>query len=283
MPPIIRPMQREEFDTLVEWAANEGWNPGLADADIFWNTDPEGFIALEQNGELIGGGSIVSYDGRYGFMGFFIVRSELRGQGLGGKLWHERVRLLSERLDDGATIGMDGVFDMRPFYERGGFQFVARDIRLESTGTPAKPNTNVLDATTLSMKDLVEFDARYFPTPRPKFVVPWIQQTGGSARAVVEGNRIRGYGVIRPCRSGHKIGPLFAESPSIARNLFLALSSTVPGELVYLDVPEDNPSAMALASEHNMTEVFGCARLFRGPVPGIPMKDVYGVTTFELG
>ncbi len=276
-------MQRNEFDTLVEWAASEGWNPGLVDADIFWETDPDGFIALEQAGELIGGGSIVSYGGRYGFMGFFIVRPDLRGQGLGAALWHERVRLLSERLDAGATIGMDGVFDMQPFYERGGFQFVARDIRFESTGTTTEPGVEVLDATTLSIDNLVEFDARYFPTRRPQFIVPWIQKTGGSAKASVEADRIRGYGVIRPCRSGHKIGPLFAESPEIARNLFLALSSTVPGELVYLDVPEDNPSAMALAAEQNMTEVFGCARLFRGPVPEIPMRDVYGVTTFELG
>lgn len=283
MTTIIRQMRRKEFDTLVEWAADEGWNPGLADADIFWETDPDAFIALERDGKLIGGGSIVSYNGQYGFMGFFIVHPELRGQGLGGTLWHERVRLLSERLDPEATIGMDGVFDLQPFYERGGFRFVARDIRFESTGTTAKPSIDTLDATTLSIDKLVEFDARYFPTPRPQFIVPWIQRTGGSARAIVEKDLIRGYGVIRPCRFGHKIGPLFAESPEIASNLFLALSSTVPGELVYLDVPEDNPSAMTLASEHNMTEVFGCARLFRGSVPEIPIGDVYGVTTFELG
>jgi len=25
---VIRQMQREELDTLIDWAANEGWNPG---------------------------------------------------------------------------------------------------------------------------------------------------------------------------------------------------------------------------------------------------------------
>ena len=56
----IRPMSRSELDILISWAANEGWNPGLHDADIFWDTDPSGYVAAEIDGELIGGGSIVS-------------------------------------------------------------------------------------------------------------------------------------------------------------------------------------------------------------------------------
>ena len=29
----IRPLTREEFDVAVEWAAAEGWNPGLHDTE----------------------------------------------------------------------------------------------------------------------------------------------------------------------------------------------------------------------------------------------------------
>lgn len=53
-------MSRLELDILISRAANEGWNPGLYDADIFCNTDPDGYIATKIDGELIGGGSIVS-------------------------------------------------------------------------------------------------------------------------------------------------------------------------------------------------------------------------------
>lgn len=106
---LIRGLRREELDTLVDWAANEGWNPGLSDSDIFWATDPEGFIAAELDGELVGGGSTVSYDGIYGFMGFFIVHPDHRGRGLGDALWHARRQLLIDRLKKPATIGMDGV------------------------------------------------------------------------------------------------------------------------------------------------------------------------------
>ena len=46
----IRNMIRAEVDRLVEWAAEEGWNPGLHDADLFWATDPDAFIAAELDG-----------------------------------------------------------------------------------------------------------------------------------------------------------------------------------------------------------------------------------------
>ena len=39
----FRPLTYEEFQTLVQWAALEGWNPGLEDAAVFWATDPNGF------------------------------------------------------------------------------------------------------------------------------------------------------------------------------------------------------------------------------------------------
>ncbi|MDP2934013.1 MAG: GNAT family N-acetyltransferase, partial [bacterium] len=39
----IRPMVRTELDLAIEWAASEGWNPGLQDANCFYAADPEGF------------------------------------------------------------------------------------------------------------------------------------------------------------------------------------------------------------------------------------------------
>src|SRR5215470_5930351 len=100
---VVRPMRRAELDVLVDWA------------------DAEGFVAAEVDGRLVGGGSIVSYDGRFGFMGFFIVAPAHRGQGLGRRLWIHRRDALLARLDPGASIGMDGVLEMEPFYARGGF------------------------------------------------------------------------------------------------------------------------------------------------------------------
>ncbi len=118
---LVRPMRRAELDALVDWAADEGWNPGLNDAEIFWAADPAGFVAAEVDGRLVGGGSIVSYDDAFGFMGFFIVAPSCRGRGLGRRLWQHRRRALLARLAPGASIGLDGAFALGPFYAEGGF------------------------------------------------------------------------------------------------------------------------------------------------------------------
>lgn len=102
--PTMRVMTRPELDTLVDWTAAEGWNPGLNDVQIFWDTDPEGFIAAEHDGALIGGGSIVADAGRFGFMGFFIVRADHRSQGLGRQLRQTRRDRLIARLQAPAVI-----------------------------------------------------------------------------------------------------------------------------------------------------------------------------------
>ena len=48
----IRPMRPDEISIAVNWAAAEGWNPGLADDACFAAADPEGFFI----GELEGSG-----------------------------------------------------------------------------------------------------------------------------------------------------------------------------------------------------------------------------------
>jgi hypothetical protein len=44
-------MSRQELDLAVDWAAAEGWNPGLHDANCFYAIDPNGFLIglLETN------------------------------------------------------------------------------------------------------------------------------------------------------------------------------------------------------------------------------------------
>jgi hypothetical protein len=268
---------------LVGWAADEGWNPGLHDAELFWKADPDAFVAADLGGEMIGGGAIVSYGGTFGFMGLFIVQPEFRGKGLGGRLWYQRRRQLKERLQPGATIGMDGVFEMQDWYAVGGFKLAHRSVRYEATALEARARANVVALSAVPFERVAAYDRDCFPAPRDSFLQAWVEQADSRALAVVDGEALRGYGVARRCGRGIKIGPLFADDGDAAEALYDGLTGLAPGEPAFIDVPEDNAAALALAHSRGMVEVFGTARMYAGPAPALRHDRIFGITTFELG
>ena len=57
----------------------------------------------------------------------------------------------------------------------------------------------------------------------------------------------------------------------------------VAGKQVQLDVPEPNDTGIRLASALGLIEVFGCARMYYGVPPNLPIEQIFGVTSFEFG
>lgn len=82
----IRNMTRNEINIAIDWAAIEGWNPGLYDAECFFTADPNVFFIGEVNNEPIATISAVKYGNTFGFIGFDIVKPQYRGQGYGSEL-----------------------------------------------------------------------------------------------------------------------------------------------------------------------------------------------------
>jgi GNAT superfamily N-acetyltransferase len=273
----IRVMSRAELDRTIEWAAIEGWNPGLNDADAFYAADPAGFFVGVLAGEPIASISLVAYDAQYSFLGFYIVQPAHRGKGLGLKLWREALARHGTPL-----IGLDGVVAQQGNYVRSGFQLAYRNIRY-GAAVAGKPSARLIAADTVAFDRLLAYDREFFPAPRPTFLSRWIKPAGGSALVATADGRLAGLGVIRPCREGFKIGPLYAETESIAEELFLALADTARGAVTYLDVPAPNTAARRLAERHDMKPVFETARMYTGAPPDLPLSRLFGVTSFELG
>ena len=275
-------MTRAELDVLMAWAADEGWNPGIDDAEVFWQTDPAGFLAAEVDGEFVAGGSLVTYGRTFGFLGLFIIRSDARHSGLGGKLWELR-GMIADRLEAGSSVGIEGVVAMQDFYARGGFELAARDVRHVFTAQSAQPDGRVVAAAEVPFADVLAFDSAHFPAPRPDFLRGWLAMPHATALVAKDGDRLAGFGVIRQCQAGHKVGPLFAETTETAEVLLRSLAGRVAGEQVYIDIPSDNSAAGDLAARWGMVPVFECGRMYSGPVPDLPLTEIYGITTFELG
>jgi len=281
--PEISSLSRAELDQLVAWAAEEGWNPGRNDAACFWAADPEGFIALRDGAELLGGGAIVSYGGRFGFVGLFIVRSDLRGGGLGRALWEQMRETLLNRLEPGAAIGLDGVLAMEGFYAADGFRTSHRHRRMAGTGAPAASDAALQPLSALPFELVAELDRECFGFDRSGFLRPWLDPPGGLGLGLIEDEHLRGYGVARPCGEGFKIGPLFAADDDVAGRILAGLGTRTAGEPIFLDVPDVNPKALALAAGLGMEEVFACARMYLGEPPALPWERIFGATTLELG
>ncbi|MDP1981954.1 MAG: GNAT family N-acetyltransferase, partial [Sulfuritalea sp.] len=104
----LRTMSREEFSLAIDWAAREGWNPGLHDAAPFWAADPGGYLIGLVDGEPVAVISAVRYGEHFGFIGFYIVKPGLRGKGHGLAIWQAAIRQLQ-----GRTAGLDGVISVR--------------------------------------------------------------------------------------------------------------------------------------------------------------------------
>lgn len=272
----VRRMNRKDIDLSIDWAAQEGWNPGLHDADSFFVTDPDGFFMAEVDGEAAGCISAVAYNDSFGFMGFYIVRPELRDQGVGMALWQAAMEYMGQR-----TIGGDGVVAMLDKYALCGFRIAHNNARYEGIGRAS--TSRLADLADVPFAELATYDRRFFPAARAAFLQSWISRPGTHFRAVLSGGRLAGYGVIRPCRRGFKIGPLFADTPEIADELFASLGSNAADMPVFLDIPVSNLSALELVESHSMTKVFETARIYRGDPPSLPLDRIYGITSFELG
>lgn len=276
----VRPMSLDDLRLALSWAADEGWNPGLDDSEPFLAADPPGFFMGWLDGEPAVSIAAVAYGEAYGFIGLYICRPDLRGHAIGARL----VRTALDRLSD-RPVGIDGVMARVANYERLGFTLAHRNFRYEGSidqAMPLDPRIRNIDAKLASQVSAL--DTRMFGCPRSGFIDAWLTPVQSrSGVALVSNGEVTGYGVVRDCVIGHKIGPLFAPTVDDADAILRSLSALRPGGTFFLDVPEPNGDGLKLAQRHGMSVVFETARMYRGGEWTPPLSQTFGVTSFELG
>ncbi|WP_375304304.1 GNAT family N-acetyltransferase [Bradyrhizobium sp. A11] len=274
----IRNLRPDEISLAIEWAAAEGWNPGRYDAACFAIPDAQGFFVGEIDGEPAATVSCVNYDDRFAFLGFYIVRADLRGSGHGLRIWNAAIAHAGSRV-----IGLDGVVAQQDNYRKSGFQLAYANIRYGGVvAAPVKPPADVVALDTIPFALVEADDTTIFPARRSAFLRAWINAPGHVGRALLRDGKLAAWGVIRPCRTGSKIGPLVADDRTAAEAIVQALLASVDGE-VFLDVPAVNREAIALAEALGLKPVFETARMYTGAIPPLRIDRVFGVTSFELG
>ncbi len=280
----IRTAHLEDMEFIMTLAKQEGWNPGLNDAQAFHATDPKGFYLGVLDGEPIGCISAVDYHG-LGFIGLYIVKEKYRGKGYGLALWKHAV----ERLRFSIT-GLDGVVSQQGNYQKSGFKYAYPSHRYcwePKAGLKLKADgfyeSDIVSESKVAFAALSAYDQVCFGYMRKDFLRVWFSMPTSNTFVSMDGNTIQGYATLRLCQHGFKLGPLFADTPFIAQNLLLAAGHEALGNQIFLDVPEPNRAAVDLAVGFGMQKVFETARMYANGVPDLPLERIYGVTTFELG
>jgi GNAT superfamily N-acetyltransferase len=265
-------------EAAIAWADAEGWNPGLDDGQRFLAADPDAFLAVERDGEIVATVSCALYGDAYAFIGFYIVRPDLRRRGIGTALFE---RALARA--NGRVVGLDGVLEQQATYERHGFRLAHRNVRWRTDGGGDRPS-ELVELSSVPFEQVVAFDAGVFGTARGRFLQGWIHRPPGHALGCLTGGGLAGYGVVRPCRVGAKVGPLFANEEEVAELLLAGLLATAgPGREVFVDMPAANPESARLRATLEMEPSFETVRMYLNGPPREDVRKVFGVTTFEFG
>jgi hypothetical protein len=304
----IRSLTAVEVQLVISWAADEGWNPGLRDCMSFRSVDPQGFLGLFLGGELVACISIVHYSDAFAFLGFYICAKVHRGNGFGMVLWEAAIARAA-----GRVIGLDGVLEQQDNYARSGFVRSHNNIRFGGTPNahwPESQNESVATSCQVTpigtgawqqydrlwqqyelLTAVQQYDCKFFHADRSVFIRAWLMEDGHFTRVATTAEKIVGYGVLRPCKQGFKIAPLFADNELIARKLLADLIATAIRSAtrdrpitIFIDAPEPNEAVRRICLELGLKKMFETVRMYTvSPAPPVDLAKVFGVTSFELG
>jgi ribosomal-protein-alanine N-acetyltransferase len=300
----IRPLARHHIGVVTAWARAEGFTPGSGDVEIYRHTDRQGVWLGWLGQEPVGCIAGVRYNAAYGFLGLFLVTPSQRGKGFGVALWRHALAHLA----DLPCIGLEAAPDRVDDYASWGFQPASPTTRwqLIHAETPGDASSEdlikdrgkdrdkdrgdrlaLLEGAAIPTAAVQIYDGQREPSPRPHFLADWLQHPAGTVLALIDtGGQCHGFGRIRPCLlhhgAGWRIGPLLADSPSLATQLLRGLINRHPG-VVLIDAPDANPGAASLLLQLGFRALSHTVRMYRGPAPAVSMAEVYGLACLELG
>ena len=280
-----------ELSRILDWAADEGWNPGIEDAEAFFAADPGGFFVADHDGTPVAAISVVNHSDSFAFLGLYICHPDWRGTGLGFALWTHAIAHAG-----GRTIGLDGVPAQQDNYARSGFELAGRTRRLVATAWschsptgPAARRTRPRGPRRLALaqeRDLETIralDRAANGFDRAAFLAAWVAEHPTRKTVLLEtAGRVTGFATARLCREVCKIGPIVAPSDTDAMTLAGQAAAALGQTDISIDVPMGQPDFARMLEARGFQEGFATARMYRGPAPAVD-ATLKAIATMELG
>ena len=279
---------QEMNDKFSEWMAQDqpnSWAIGLQDMPLYSLIDPNGCITGKINNKLVINLCALNYNDSYSFIGAFWSDPSCRGRGLGSQVFSAGIRHCGAR-----TIGLYAAPKLVHFYERYGFRSVGTmgfyTLQKNSVLTTSQ-RSHIVALDKIPFEILIDFDSKFFPFERSKFLAAWIKQKDVLSVAFVENDVLKGYGVLRSCyNSSHfRLGPLFCDTVDVAVVIMAELMSRLNEDaLVFFESLCANPN------ENSFVEQIGAEKdeevasvMWRGQEPSFRVDGVFAVTAGDIG
>jgi hypothetical protein len=282
-------MEPNDFKEINQWCIDEGWNLGLNDSYTYYKIDPQGHFILK-NDETIASISLIKHSDSFFTLGPFIVNKKYRHQGAGEVIWNFAMTRMEKEHPD-SLIVLYAVSAQVNRYKKSGFKPVLVNQRWYIHSNPTDSSfssSNCYPLTSELIPKVSLYDKTNYFTNRELIFIDLIKKPEVNALVFMDHNAVKGFGFIRRCVRGYRIGALVAETQEIAQSLLSGLLKFCNEEPVFLDVPECNPHGRACMN------VFHAARkpeedtvtMIKGPQVEQHIKkweQHYGLLSLEIG
>lgn len=224
--------RHDDTDHFLALADAEGWICDRWELEFLLEAFPQGCLVARRDGQAAAFVTAIKY-GRSGWIGNLIVRSDMRGEGLGSALLERAIAAL---MDGGANaVWLTASAAGMGIYRRRGFVMVDTVKRWTGTGRSGEAEAPA----DISLAAMMALDEAGWGDCRELLV-----------GALAARNTVLGCGdsflIIQRCGSDFQIGPWGGGGDGVSHLIDAALARAGAGTRVFLDVPVRNCSAAAL-------------------------------------
>ncbi len=218
----IRLLGRQDAEDLLALSQSLGWDFTKKYWQVILSTG-YAYGAFDQEGQLVGTASAISYPDTHCFVGAVIVAQKLQGCGLGKRLMTTLQAKMGElNLPAKLIATPEGV----PLYERLGYQTVDWCYKMVRHTRPSKPVLTEIEGLICKplnhelMSQICEYDKQYFGADR-SHVLCALQEAGYSGVALLdkENAQVQGYAMMLTRPEQISIGPIVTQSAQHAMAL----------------------------------------------------------------
>lgn len=235
-------MQPTDFKEINQWCIDEGWNIGIHDSEIYYKIDPVHHYIAKTN-ESVASLSLIKHSPDFFTLGPFIVHRSYRGQGMGEALWNVAMsRMIIEYPD--AQIALYAVSEQVERYKKADFVPVLTIQRWYIDSNKSNSPSMSDQCTTITNKlipSVGQYYQNHYVTNRDLLFNELLLKPETHGLVFMDDNIIKGFGFIRRCVRGFRIGTLVADTPEIAKTLIAGLLVFAQSAPVFIDVPSSNP------------------------------------------